>query len=49
MIFILIIVLIGNIYLLKDFYLNNKVTNTIIIADLILDIFDIIKIFKGGN
>lgn len=49
MIFILIIVLIGNIYLLKDFYLNHKVTNTIIIADLILDIFDIIKIFKGGN
>lgn len=49
MIIILIIVLVGNIYLLKDFYLNNKVTNSIIIADLILDIIDIIKIFKGGN
>ena len=49
MIIILIIVLIANIYLLKDFYLNNKITNTIIIADLILDIIDIIKIIKGGN
>ena len=40
---ILIIVLLLNIYLLKDIYKNTKTINIILIIDILLDLYEIIK------